>query len=83
MNVNTTAPATGTSKPGRSAHLQHGPASDFDLGALVGEHWGPGRVDVTADARDNRWPFQIFARRDTSNACIMMATCMAVSQRWP
>jgi len=40
-------------RPDSAGHLQHGPASDFDLGALVGEHWGPGRVDVTADARDN------------------------------
>jgi hypothetical protein len=40
-------------RPDRAGHLLHGPASDFDLGALVGEHWGPGRVDVTADARDN------------------------------
>ncbi|HKO91195.1 MAG TPA: hypothetical protein VJU61_08585 [Polyangiaceae bacterium] len=40
-------------RPDSAGHLQHGPASDFDLGALVGEDWGPGRVDVTADARDN------------------------------
>lgn len=40
-------------RPDATGHLQHGPASDFDLGALVGEHWGPGRVDVTADQRDN------------------------------
>ena len=37
---------------------QHGPASDFDLGALLnagaGESdWGPGRVDVTPDDADN------------------------------
>jgi hypothetical protein len=40
-------------RPDPTGQLRHGLASDFDLGALVGEHWGPGRVDVTADARDN------------------------------
>jgi len=40
-------------RPDGTGQLRHGPASDFDLGALVGEDWGSGRVDVTADARDN------------------------------
>jgi hypothetical protein len=45
--------ATCHARPDATGHLQHGPASDFDLGALVGQDWGAGRVDVTADARDN------------------------------
>jgi len=40
-------------RPDATGQLLHGPASDFDLGALVGQDWGPGRVDVTVDARDN------------------------------
>ena len=40
-------------RPDASGELLHGPASDFDLGALTGQSWGPGHVDVTADARDN------------------------------
>jgi hypothetical protein len=40
-------------RPDAAGHLLHGPASDFDLGAVVGEDWGPGRVDVTGDALDN------------------------------
>ena len=40
-------------RPDATGHLLHGPASDFDLGALVGKDWGRGHVDVTADGRDN------------------------------
>jgi hypothetical protein len=40
-------------RPDAAGHLLHGPASDFDLGALVGEDWGPGHVDVTVDGSDN------------------------------
>jgi hypothetical protein len=40
-------------RPGPSGELQPGVASDFDLGALVNEPWGKGRVDVTVDALDN------------------------------
>jgi hypothetical protein len=40
-------------RPDAQGHLQHGLASDFDLGASIRESWGAGRVDVTADARDN------------------------------
>ncbi len=40
-------------RPDAQGRLHHGPASDFDLGALVGEGWGRGHVDVTADGRDN------------------------------
>lgn len=40
-------------RPDQTGRLQHGPASDFDLGALLGEGWGKGHVDVTADALHN------------------------------
>lgn len=40
-------------RPDAAGRLRHGPAADFDLGALVGQGWGKGHVDVTADARDN------------------------------
>jgi hypothetical protein len=40
-------------RPDAAGRLQHGVASDLDLGALVGEVWGAGRVDVTVDARYN------------------------------
>ena len=41
------------SRPDAAGRLVHGPASDFDLGALVGESWGAGHVDVTVDGSDN------------------------------
>jgi hypothetical protein len=40
-------------RPDAAGHLVHGIASDLDLGALVGEDWGPGRVDVAVDGLDN------------------------------
>jgi len=40
-------------RPDTAGRLLHGAASDFDLGALVGEAWGPGRVDVTTDGEEN------------------------------
>jgi hypothetical protein len=45
--------ATCHARPNATGRLLHGPPSDFDLGSLVGKNWGPGRVDVTADDRDN------------------------------
>ena len=40
-------------RPDSAGRLIHGAASDFDWGALVGEAWGPGRVDVTSDGMNN------------------------------
>jgi hypothetical protein len=40
-------------RPDAAGHLVHGIASDLDLGKLVGEAWGPGRVDVTVDGSTN------------------------------
>jgi hypothetical protein len=40
-------------RPDASGQLVHGPASDLDLGALSGEVWGAGLVDVTVDAQEN------------------------------
>lgn len=40
-------------RPDAAGHLVHGAASDLDLGKLVGEAWGPGRVDVTVDGSTN------------------------------
>lgn len=40
-------------RPDMDGRLIHGAASDFDLGALVGKAWGPGRIDVTSDDADN------------------------------
>lgn len=40
-------------RPDASGRLLLGVASDFDLGALVGESWGAGHVDVTVDGLDN------------------------------
>jgi hypothetical protein len=40
-------------RPGPSGELSPGVASDFDLGAFVGEPWGKGHVDVTVDGLDN------------------------------
>lgn len=40
-------------RTGDDGRLLPGVASDFDLGALVGEPWGRGHVDVTVDGLDN------------------------------